>query len=436
MRLGLALALAGGAALALGLAHPYPAPATGSASPARAPKPLSIAGSAAPEPARDATVAMIRGENLAAALVRSGLTRDEAARATAALSDVFDTANDHPGQVIHARISTPGAAQGAGRLIALNARVGDDAEVSLRRGRSGDFQASRVDTPAYSAQRLVTGVVEGSPYLSFVGQGLAPDTAAKITRLFGARLDLSRDIRSGDRFRLLFEVRPGPPGAAGQDGELVYAEIATRDGPRRLYRYSRPGRAGADYGDGQTGAVAVLLLRTPVDGARVTSAFGPRMHPILGFTRMHQGIDFAAPSGTPILAAGNGVIEEARWAGGYGRWLRIRHSDGLETGYGHLLAWAPGISRGGQVHQGQVVGYVGASGLATGPHLHYEVMRAGLRIDPAGLAPLETAAVDPLAAAAFRASRARLDAEVASLTAQCASAADPPASQPPSACIG
>jgi murein DD-endopeptidase MepM/ murein hydrolase activator NlpD len=145
----------------------------------------------------------------------------------------------------------------------------------------------------------------------------------------------------------------------------------------------------------------------------VTSAFGLRFHPLLGFTRMHQGVDFGASTGAPVLAAGDGVVEETRWAGGYGRWLRIRHGVAVETGYGHLSAWAPGVKPGVRVRQGEVVGYVGDSGLATGPHLHFEVFDAGRRIDPrsAPATVVVGATPDPL----FRSRRAAIDSEVSAL---------------------
>lgn len=128
-----------------------------------------------------------------------------------------------------------------------------------------------------------------------------------------------------------------------------------------------------------------LLLEAPVEATRISSGFGMRLHPILGFTRMHEGVDFAASEGSPVLAAGDGVVEEARWAGDYGRWLKIRHGSKFETGYAHLSAWAPGIAPGVEVRRGEVVAFVGDSGLATGPHLHFEVIRDGHRIDPESL---------------------------------------------------
>jgi murein DD-endopeptidase MepM/ murein hydrolase activator NlpD len=240
--------------------------------------------------------------------------------------------------------------------------------------------------------------VDGSLYLSLVEARLGPDEAERLVRAVGARLDMSRDVQSGDRFRLVF---------AGDSP--VFFELLASAGERRFYRVVGP--RSAEWQDVQEGAAPPILLRTPVDGARVTSGFGMRLHPLLGYSRMHQGLDFGAPAGTPVLAAGDGVVEEARWAAGYGSWLKVRHRDGLETGYAHLSGWAPGIDPGAHVRQGQVVAYVGSTGLATGPHLHYEVFDRGERVDPATVRTRREP--DPAGQERFLARKAVIDALVA-----------------------
>ena len=142
-------------------------------------------------------------------------------------------------------------------------------------------------------------------------------------------------------------------------------------------------------------------MRTPVDSPRITSDFGMRLHPLLGYTRMHQGLDFGAPAGSAVVAAGDGVVEELRWAGGYGRWIKLRHAGAIETGYGHLSAWAPGLRAGSVIRQGQVIGYVGSSGLSTGPHLHYEVIEGGRPVDPKTVQPTGSSALTGADRAAF-----------------------------------
>lgn len=358
-------------------------------------------------------------EPLSVALVRAGLGQAEAATAAAALSDEFDTKNPHPGLVLDLDVPRTEPKAGTPRLLKLSLRPRDDTQLTLSRDDRGALQLRQEDDPVVSAPRLVEGRVDGSLYLSMVSSGVDPDVAAKVAGLFGRDLDLSRDIASGDGFRLVFDQsrRAGEP--VGGAAELLYAEIDTRHGPARLYRTSLSGAATPSYGDGGPGRGKLGLLRTPVDGAHVTSTFGPRLHPILGFTRMHQGVDFGAPIGSPVLAAGDGVVETTGWVGGYGRWLKIRHGPELETGYGHLSAWAAGIAPGVAVRQGQVVAYVGQSGLATGPHLHYEVFRAGQRIDPSALGARAVAGLDVGEAPAFTARKAAIDATVADLSARC-----------------
>lgn len=190
--------------------------------------------------------------------------------------------------------------------------------------------------------------------------------------LFGLGGLTVRPVNLGDLLRCLLE-----PSTAADEFDPGAANPPSRD--ERFAACPASDFADSDSLEGP------LLLEAPVEATRISSGFGMRLHPILGFTRMHEGVDFAANEGSPVLAAGDGVVEEARWAGDYGRWLKIRHGSTFETGYAHLSAWAPGIAPGVEVRRGEVVAFVGDSGLATGPHLHFEVIRDGQRIDPESL---------------------------------------------------
>ncbi|MGI8841969.1 MAG: M23 family metallopeptidase [Caulobacteraceae bacterium] len=364
-----------------------------------------------PPPSRSISVAMRARESLPAALVRGGVDGGEARRAAIALGEDFDIVNPHPGLILDLAVAAP--ADAPSRLLRLSFKTVDGRRVTERRGPGGTFRVT--DAPAamvVAALRRVDGRVDGSLYLSLVDAGVEAPLAARVVDLFGRRLDLSRDVESGDRFSLVFEGRGTADGAMAVN-TLLYAEVVGRAGPSRLYRFQPDGVGRADYLDGEAGPSRPLLLRTPVAGARITSSFGLRPHPILGFTRMHQGVDFGASPGAPVLAAGDGVVEEARWAGGYGRWLKIRHAAGFETAYAHLSGWAAGVAPGARVRQGEVVGYVGATGLATGPHLHFEVFSGGRRIDPALAGAARAQAANPARLAMFRAAKARIDAIVA-----------------------
>ena len=289
-----------------------------------------------------------------------------------------------------------GVAGGEARRAVVIAR---DAAGALRLRETG--QRRREET------HVASGELRGSLSESAIRAGASPGLVAEAGRLFARTIDLARDIRPGDRFRLAFDRKVGADGRTVQTGRLLYAEIAARGRAIRFYRVDHDGRTA--FMDGEGLRRRPLLLRTPVENARLTSGFGMRLHPLLGFNRLHPGIDFGAPVGTPVFAAGDGVVEEARFAGGYGNWLRLRHGEGFETGYGHLSRYAPGVRPGTRVRQGQVVAFVGSTGLSTGPHLHYEVLKAGRRIDPQGDGPQQAAALDAAELAAFRARKAQID---------------------------
>ena len=256
---------------------------------------------------------------------------------------------------------------------------------------------------AVVAAGVLTG---GSFYDSAVAAGATPELAAQAVRLFGA-VDFAHDLKPRAPFRLVFARTASADGRSWRAGALLYAALAAGEHAVRVYRFAHDDRV--DYLDADGRAPRPLLLRTPVQGAHVTSGFGMRLHPILGFTRMHPGVDFGAPEGSPVMAAGDGVVEEAGWAGGYGRWLKLGHADGYETGYGHLLRYAPGVRAGAKVEQGQVVAFVGSSGLSTGPHLHFEVMRGGEKLDPATVPIPAQGVLGARAARAFAAQKARVD---------------------------
>jgi murein DD-endopeptidase MepM/ murein hydrolase activator NlpD len=229
-----------------------------------------------------------------------------------------------------------------------------------------------------------------------------------MVKLMAHKFDFSRDLHPGDRFRLVFDRKVTRDGQIVADGDIDYAEISTGGRLTRLYRFQRPGGRVAGYFDQDGKSLDGFLLRTPVYGAPVTSGFGMRLHPILGYTRMHQGIDFGVPVGTPVLAAGDGVVEQARWAGGYGRLIKLRHAGGWETAYAHLSRWA--ARRGQHVRQGQVIAYSGASGEATGPHVHFEVIEHRVHINPKSAKAPTTALLEGAELAAFESERGRLDA--------------------------
>ena len=350
------------------------------------------------------------GETLEAAVRRAGVGKDEAKQAVAMLAKAFDTVNIKAGMAFEANIAKPFGQEGQAKLMGLSLQLGPATAVSLSRALDGALQLHKLEEKIVDQTMVASGRMEGSLYLSAQKAGATPELTAQVAKLFQHKLDFSRDIQAGDRFSMVFDRKVTASGRTVSTGELLFAEIEAKGGAAKLYRFKAPGAAEAQYFDEFGKSIRSLLLRTPLDTIRITSTFGMREHPVLGYTRMHMGIDFAAPTGTPVYAAGDGVVEKAGWAGGYGRWLQIKHAGGFETGYGHLSRWA--VKQGQHVHQGQVVAYVGSTGLSTGPHLHYETMVGGKKVNPSKFKAPPNLALAGKELAAFKAEKTRIDTMV------------------------
>jgi murein DD-endopeptidase MepM/ murein hydrolase activator NlpD len=333
-------------------------------------------------------VKLQRGETLEGAVQRAGVAPAEAQRAVEMLSHAMDTVHIKAGLLIQAAIARPraapslvgGASVGGGdaRLIGLSLRTGPASAITISRSFDGALRLRELDEKLRDETAVADGSIQGSLYESAEHVGATPQITAEVVKLFSHKLDFQRDIQPGDAFRLIFDRKVTEAGRTIEAGALQYAELHGV----KFYRFARG--SDVEYFDEFGKNIKGFLLRTPVDGAHITSLFGMRKHPILGYTRAHQGIDFGAGTGTPILAAGDGVVAQAGPWGGYGNWLRIRHTSGWDTGYGHISRFANGIHPGVHVRQGQVVAYVGSTGLATGPHLHYEIWQNGQRVNPIG----------------------------------------------------
>ena len=324
-------------------------------------------------------VKLQRGETLEAAVRRAGVGPAEAQLAVAMLSKAMDTVHLKAGMLIDAAIAQPratGSGRGEARLIGLSLRTGPATAITISRSFDGALRLRELEEKLRDETTVADGAIEGSLYESAERVGATPQITAEVANLFAHRLDFQRDIQPGDAFRLIFDRKVTEAGRTVAAGDLQYAELHGV----KFYRFARGNDI--EYFDEFGKNIKGFLLHTPVDGAHITSLFGMRKHPVLGYTRAHQGIDFGAGTGTPIVAAGDGVVAQAGPWGGYGNWLRIRHSGGWDTGYGHISRYAPGIHSGVHVRQGQVVAYVGATGLATGPHLHYEIWKNGQRVNP------------------------------------------------------
>ena len=240
------------------------------------------------------------------------------------------------------------------------------------------FKAIR---PVKQETLLISGKIKSNLYLSAQEVDLPEDTLMEFVQLMGYSVDFQRQIQEGDTFKILFNQSFDvlDKKRIGLD-KISYAELNVSGESFKFFRYlGNEGNFGYYDSEGQSARKA--LMRTPINGARLSSGFGMRKHPIKGFSAMHKGVDFGAPSGTPIFAAGDVVLEKVGWVNGYGRYILIKHNSTYKTAYAHMRGWAKGIRRGARVYQGQVIGYVGSTGLSTGPHLHYEVIVNGKKVN-------------------------------------------------------
>ena len=223
-------------------------------------------------------------------------------------------------------------------------------------------------------------IITNSLYNSALNMGIKPNIIIDFARLYGFQVDFQRDIWKNDSFQLIYEEFKNLKGEVVETGDIVYANLNLQNKDYQLYRYEYK-KNKIDYFDESGKSVRKTLMKTPINGARLSSSFGKRKHPILGFTKMHTGTDFAAPKGTPIMASGDGIITRARWCGGGGNCVKIKHNSVYQTVYAHMSKFGRGIKKGVRVKQGQIIGYVGSTGLSTGPHLHYEVIENGRKIN-------------------------------------------------------
>tara|TARA_B100000242_G_scaffold227481_1_gene167857 strand:- start:1540 stop:2838 length:1299 start_codon:yes stop_codon:yes gene_type:complete len=223
-------------------------------------------------------------------------------------------------------------------------------------------------------------IITNSLYQSAVNLGIKPNIILEFARLYGFQVDFQRDVWKDDSFQIIYEEFVNEDNYIVDTGEIIFANLSLQDTDFQLYKYEYQ-KDKVDYFDENGKSIRKTLMKTPINGARLSSSYGKRKHPILGYTKMHLGTDFAAPSGTPIMASGDGKIMKAGWCGGGGNCVKIKHNSTYQTVYAHMSKFGRGIKKGVRVKQGQIIGYVGSTGLSTGPHLHYEVIENGKKIN-------------------------------------------------------
>ena len=226
---------------------------------------------------------------------------------------------------------------------------------------------------------LREGVIKSSLYNSAIKQKINPNVIIEFARLYGFQVDFQRDIRKNDSYQIVYETFIDENNEVFSTGEIIYANLVLRGQTNQLYFY--PNKKSRGHYDENGKSIKKALMKTPINGARLSSPFGMRKHPILGFNKMHRGTDFAAPIGTPIMASGDGIVIKAGWCGGGGNCVKIKHNTTYQTIYAHMSKFSNLAVPGSRIKQGQVIGYVGSTGMSTGPHLHYEVIENGKKVN-------------------------------------------------------
>ncbi len=267
---------------------------------------------------------------------------------------------------------------GSNTIVNFVYPINNTTSVEIRKYQN-DFLLKENILKLYKKEVVVKNIIKNNLYNAAVESGIEPNIIIEFARIFGFEVDFQRDIRKGDWFEILYEKLEDDNDKVRDTGKIIYASMYVNGEEINLYNFNY--KNDEEYYDIKGKSITKSLMKTPINGARLSSSFGMRKHPILGYNKMHRGTDFAAPSGTPIMASGSGKITRARWCGGGGNCVKIKHNSTYETIYAHMKTFAKGIREGKKVRQGQIIGYVGSTGLSTGPHLHYEVLVNGKKVN-------------------------------------------------------
>ena len=313
-----------------------------------------------------------KGESLNITLLNNGVSQKEVYEVSKILREYISLKKINTNQFFEILINNTSK-----KIIRLTINL--DNITSLHIFKKNDkFIANKIEKVLFKKTTLAEGLIKSSLFQAAKKEKIDPEVIIDFARIFGFEIDFQRDIRKNDIFQIVYDKYVDDDGELQKNGEIIYAYMKNKEREIALYRFQdKRGIVGYYRTNGKS--IEKALMKTPINGARLSSRFGMRKHPILGYNKMHRGTDFAAPKGTPIMASGSGIIEAARWNGAYGKYIRIRHNSKYKTAYAHLNSYARGVKRGAKVRQGQIIGYVGNTGRSTGPHLHYEVIVNGKR---------------------------------------------------------
>jgi len=302
--------------------------------------------------------------------------------------------------------------RGSKKVINLFYPIDAITSVEVRRNKNV-FDVSKIVLKLNKKGIVLSNTIKNNLYSSAVEAGLEPNIIVEFANIFGFEVDFQRDIRRGDTFEVYYEQFVDDNNIVRRTGKIIYASMFVNNKEISLYNFKYNNETGFYDVDGKS--VIKTLMKTPINGARLSSSFGMRKHPILGFNKLHQGTDFAAPNGTPIMASGNGVVVMAQKYKGYGNYILLKHNSTFKTAYAHLLKYGRGVRKGVRVTQGQIIGYVGSTGMSTGPHLHYEVIKNGKKINSQRLKLPTGKILNNEARNKFEVERIKIDVKLAGL---------------------
>jgi murein DD-endopeptidase MepM/ murein hydrolase activator NlpD len=309
-----------------------------------------------------------RRETLSGLIDRMGVNRLEGAQALASLTDAELLDARRVRQGLNVTLYKEGEI-----LQALSIAPESGRHLLAKRSFDGTYHPVQTKARLIAQPKVIKGTIETSLYGAARELGAGDQQVVDFAQVFAYDVDFQREVHPGDAFEVVFNVMTDERGNVIKRGDVVYAALNGKAVDKAFYRFTTLDDDVTDYFQANGESATKFLMKTPINGARLSSSFGNRRHPISGYNRLHKGTDFAAPTGTPIFAAGHGTVERASRYGGYGNYVRIKHANGYKTAYAHLSRYGSGVKAGRRVRQGDIIGYVGSTGASTGPHLHYEV---------------------------------------------------------------
>jgi murein DD-endopeptidase MepM/ murein hydrolase activator NlpD len=352
-----------------------------------------------------------KGDTFLNMLVEAGVEWNEAYAVSKSLKGVFNLRSLRLGQGMEVFFKEETDGEHVFNALKIEK---SDSVVEVARKEDGTFNAFEKEKILIGKQVRAGGTIRSSLFKLTEELGVPVNIVMEAIRAYSYDVDFQRDIHGGNDFEVLYEVFYDEKGNKVRYGDLKYAKLVIGDKAMKIYQYTtKTGDEGYYTGDGRT--IRRALLKTPINGARISSRYGLRRHPVQKYTKMHKGVDFAAPRGTPIYAAGNGTIEKAGRFGSYGKYIKIRHNGTYSTSYAHMQKLAKGMKRGRKVKQGQVIGYVGTTGRSTGPHLHYETLINGRQKNPLKLKMTPGKKLSKKEMARFETKKLEVDTLLASL---------------------